>query len=82
VDSDARSQHPGPEYVPRCLASFILVWISDICDVRPMVFLDDLATNATAHDVSIIIYSGNDDALIPHRGSEGTCYLLLIRLMC
>ena len=38
---------------------------------RPMVFLDELATNATAHNVSIIVYSGNADFLITHRGSEG-----------
>lgn len=38
---------------------------------RPMVFLDELAANATAHNVSIIVYSGNSDFLISHRGSEG-----------
>ena len=37
-----------------------------------MVFLDELATNATARNVSIIVYSGNDDLLVTHRGSEGT----------
>ena len=36
-----------------------------------MVFLDELATNATAHNVSIIVYSGNNDLIISHRGSEG-----------
>ncbi|KAJ8469599.1 hypothetical protein ONZ45_g16841 [Pleurotus djamor] len=39
---------------------------------EPMVFLTDLATNATAHNVSVILYSGNDDALIAHRGTEIT----------
>ena len=34
-------------------------------------FLDELATNATARNVSIIVYSGNNDLLISHRGSEG-----------
>jgi len=37
---------------------------------EPMVFLDELATNATARNVSIIVYSGNNDLLIAHRGSE------------
>lgn len=35
-----------------------------------MVFLDELATNATKNNVSIIISSGNADPLVPHRGSE------------
>ena len=34
-------------------------------------FLDELATNATARNVSIIVYSGNNDLIISHRGSEG-----------
>ncbi|KAJ7574418.1 Alpha/Beta hydrolase protein [Mycena floridula] len=38
---------------------------------EPMVFLTDLATNATAKNVGVVIYSGNDDTLIAHRGSEG-----------
>lgn len=36
-----------------------------------MVFLDELATNATANNISIIVYSGNSDLLVSHRGSEG-----------
>ncbi|KAH0834739.1 Alpha/Beta hydrolase protein [Lanmaoa asiatica] len=39
--------------------------------VRPMAFLTDLATNATAHGMAIVIYSGNDDSLVPHFGSQG-----------
>ncbi|KAG6374843.1 hypothetical protein JVT61DRAFT_4228 [Boletus reticuloceps] len=39
--------------------------------VAPIEFLSDLATNATAHDMKIIIYSGNDDSLVPHVGSQG-----------
>lgn len=39
--------------------------------VRPMVFLDELAANATKNSVSVVIYSGNDDSLVPHFGSEG-----------
>lgn len=37
---------------------------------EPMVFMSELATNATAKNVSIILYSGNDDTLIAHRGTE------------
>jgi carboxypeptidase D len=36
-----------------------------------MAFLTDLATNATEHNIPIVIYSGNDDSLVAHRGSEG-----------
>lgn len=36
-----------------------------------MAFLTELATNATQRKVGILIYSGNDDTLVPHRGSEG-----------
>ncbi|KAG9311810.1 Alpha/Beta hydrolase protein [Chiua virens] len=38
----------------------------------PMAFLTELATNATARNVTIVIYSGNDDSLNPHFGSQGT----------
>jgi carboxypeptidase D len=38
--------------------------------VEPMAFLTDLATNATAHGMKIVIYSGNDDSLVPHFGSQ------------
>ncbi|KAF5315989.1 hypothetical protein D9758_018113 [Tetrapyrgos nigripes] len=37
---------------------------------EPMVFLTDLATNATTNNISIVLYSGNDDTLIAHRGTE------------
>ncbi|KAJ7769203.1 alpha/beta-hydrolase [Mycena maculata] len=36
----------------------------------PMTFLSDLATNASAQNVGIIFYSGNDDSLVAHRGTE------------
>ncbi len=36
-----------------------------------MVFLTELAANASDHGVRVVIYSGNDDALVSHRGSEG-----------
>jgi carboxypeptidase D len=35
-----------------------------------MTFLTELATNATSHGVGIVLFSGNNDALIPHRGTE------------
>ncbi|EIN03589.1 alpha/beta-hydrolase [Punctularia strigosozonata HHB-11173 SS5] len=33
-------------------------------------FFSELATNASLHHVSIVFYSGNDDSLVPHRGTE------------
>lgn len=41
-----------------------------------MAFLSDLATNASANGVAMIFYSGNDDSLIAHRGTEGICLIL------
>ncbi|KAI0372590.1 alpha/beta-hydrolase [Pilatotrama ljubarskyi] len=38
--------------------------------VAPMAFLDDLAANASAHNIPIVLYSGNEDALVAHRGTE------------
>ncbi|KAJ3553097.1 hypothetical protein NM688_g3802 [Phlebia brevispora] len=38
--------------------------------VEPMAFLTDLATNATRENIAIVIFSGNDDSLVTHRGSE------------
>lgn len=45
---------------------------------EPMIFLTELASNATAQNLSIILYSGNDDALITHRGTEGMHRFLLV----
>ena len=36
-----------------------------------MAFLDELATNMSTHGVPIVLYSGNDDSLVAHRGTEG-----------
>lgn len=36
----------------------------------PINFFSALATNATARNVGIVLYSGNNDALIPHLGTE------------
>ncbi|KAF8524852.1 alpha/beta-hydrolase [Hysterangium stoloniferum] len=40
--------------------------------VEPMAFLTDLATNSTAHNIPWVIYSGNDDVLVAHLGTEAT----------
>ncbi|GBE89633.1 alpha/beta-hydrolase [Sparassis crispa] len=38
--------------------------------VEPMAFLNGLAANASDRGVAIVIYSGNDDTLVSHRGSQ------------
>lgn len=38
---------------------------------RPMAFLTELATNASMKNVQVILYSGNDDSLVSHRGTQG-----------
>ncbi|OJT10630.1 Carboxypeptidase sxa2 [Trametes pubescens] len=38
--------------------------------VEPIAFMSELAANASARNVSIVFYSGNDDARIQHRGTE------------
>lgn len=38
--------------------------------IEPMAFLSDLASNATEQQIAIVIYSGNDDSLVPHLGSQ------------
>jgi len=43
-----------------------------------MAFLTDLATNATERGLRIIIYSGNDDSLLPHLGSQGKYLFTLV----
>ena len=43
-----------------------------------MSFLTDLATNATAHNITVVIFSANDDALIPHLGSQGRPSIVFI----
>jgi len=45
---------------------------------RPMLFFDEMFANASTNGVGIVIYSGNDDMLVAHRGSEITiqvCFL-------
>ncbi|KAG6379586.1 hypothetical protein JVT61DRAFT_10091 [Boletus reticuloceps] len=51
------------------LANLCIEYATGGPSVEPMAFLTELATNATAHDVSIVIYSGNDDS-VPHFGSQ------------
>jgi hypothetical protein len=36
-----------------------------------MSFFSELASNASTHGVGIVLYSGNNDALAAHRGTEG-----------
>ncbi|KAI0954566.1 hypothetical protein AcW1_006420 [Taiwanofungus camphoratus] len=38
--------------------------------VEPMAFLTELATNASMKNVQVILYSGNDDSLVSHRGTQ------------
>jgi hypothetical protein len=38
----------------------------------PVTFFDDLAANMSDHNVSLVIYSGNDDSLVAHWSSEGS----------
>ncbi|KAJ3809239.1 alpha/beta-hydrolase [Lentinula lateritia] len=38
--------------------------------VEPMAFMTELATNASDRGVHIIIYEGNDDSLVAHRGLQ------------
>lgn len=35
-----------------------------------MAFFSELAANASAHNVAIVLYSGNDDALVGHRSTQ------------
>lgn len=42
-----------------------------------MAFLSELATNASAKNVGIVFYSGNDDALVGHKGTQSEEYTLL-----
>ncbi|RDB23681.1 hypothetical protein Hypma_009154 [Hypsizygus marmoreus] len=38
--------------------------------VEPMIWFTEFATNASAHGVGVVLYSGNKDALIAHRSTE------------
>ncbi|KAJ7180968.1 Alpha/Beta hydrolase protein [Mycena filopes] len=51
---------------------FVFGELDDDPSQVPMNFLTEFATNATAHGVGVVLYSGNDDALIAHRGTEVT----------
>jgi carboxypeptidase D len=42
-----------------------------------MTFFDELAANASARNVSIILYEGNDDAIIARRSTEGQNSIVL-----
>lgn len=43
----------------------------------PMVFLSELATNASKRGVPVIIYSGNDDSVVAHYSSEGRVLIFM-----
>ncbi|KAJ3745335.1 alpha beta-hydrolase [Lentinula detonsa] len=45
---------------------------------KPMTFLTDLATNSTANGVGFVFFSGNDDSLIAHRGTEGSYHSVFL----
>jgi carboxypeptidase D len=47
--------------------------------VRPMVFFDELASNTTKHNISVVLYSGNADSLVPHWSTEGLLQLSSIK---
>ncbi|KAI0773295.1 alpha/beta-hydrolase [Trametes elegans] len=38
--------------------------------VEPMAFFSELAANASAHNIAVMLYLGNDDSLVAHRGTE------------
>ena len=43
---------------------------SNLLYLRPVSFFDELASNATEKNVSVVIYLGNDDSVVPHFSSE------------
>lgn len=45
-----------------------------------MDFLSDLATNASAQGIGVLIYSGNDDSLVSHFSSEGRINLMYLNV--
>lgn len=38
-----------------------------------MIFFTEMATNTTANDIKVILYSANNDALIAHLSTERRC---------
>ncbi len=42
-----------------------------------MVFLSELAANASKRGVPVIIYSGNDDSVVAHYSSEGRVLIFM-----
>jgi hypothetical protein len=58
----------SPKYASWPPASYALL---TVLVVRPISFFEDLAANASAHNVAIAIYSGNDDTQDSHWGSQG-----------
>lgn len=61
------SFYKGPMYVSTfwCCSIIAMLTVS-----RSINIFNDLAANATKKGVGIMLFSGNDDSLIPHRGTE------------
>jgi hypothetical protein len=55
-----------------------IAWIH--CFGRPINWFTEFATNATARNVGVVLYSGNNDALIAHRGTE-SLYLYFLSVL-
>jgi hypothetical protein len=55
-----------------CTCQFVFLGSVNIIFSRSINLFNDLATNATRKGIKIVLYSGNDDALIPHFGTEST----------
>jgi len=71
------SRGANEEYLFRCWVSnapALLTFKVKLHSYRPMAFLSDLAANSSAHNISWIIYSGNDDLLVGHFGSESSSF--------
>lgn len=48
-----------------------------IVGADPQDFMNELAANASSLGVGIVFYSGNDDSLLPHRGTESAEFIYL-----
>jgi hypothetical protein len=57
VSSKSLSQLPSGNCLMRCV-------------IRPGAFMTDLATNSSKMNIPWVIYSGNDDFLVSHLGTE------------
>lgn len=60
------------------MTSLTITSLAHFVNLRPMAFLSEMATNATNADIGVVIYSGNNDALIGHRGTEVTIQVQIL----